>query len=448
MIGGRSDVNGKRGDMRMVRRVGGVVLALLALWLLLAVLDWAPWIPAEQRAALARLRSEPAPLPGRNATIYSWLVDRDIAQAEWPRWLAMAEGEAQSELDRMRPVASVLGTFGACLGWGQGCLARVRENPGKARALRDALAARLRRIEWVQRETGHVAAVGRRDMATPFPPLGSLQAPVRLDVTLRFLDGDHQGALERLCRHALWWRTIRRETDLVFAASLGVGVLAGAGDSYAELLQALPPDQAPPAVCEAAFAPLADADLDLCRSIRGEFMLGENLLASAMAAKPDDSPLRRLAGRLAFDAEASAALQAPAYDYWCSAGQRARAAARAEAQMTPPGRCRADGWVFNFVGCTLSQIAAPTLPTWYQRALDLDGRLRLVASVAWLRQQAAADPAASFARRPAGLRDDRHAIEGPRCAAHLVFTARHERNAPSWRLPLAPPADCPPERAP
>lgn len=425
------------------RTAAGVGLLLIAAWLLLAVLGGLPVIPAQQRDALARLRSEPAPLPGRNATIYGWLVDRDIPDDEWPRWLALSEREAQAGLEQRPPGAPFPRDFGACTGWGQGCLARVRAQPDAARALRDALAARLRRIEWVQRETGHVAAVGRRDMATPFPPLGSLQAPVRLDVSLRFLDGEREAALQRLCRHALWWRTIRRETDLVFASSLGVGVLAGAGDSYAELLQALPAGETPPATCDAAFAPLADAELDLCRPLRGEFLLGENLLGDSMAGKPDDSPLRRLARHLVFDAEASAALQAPAYDYWCGAAQRERAAARAEAQMTPPGRCRVDGWAFNFVGCTLSQIAAPTLPTWYQRALDLDGRLRLVASVAWLRQQADADPAASFARRPAGLRDDRHALEGPRCAAHLVFTARHERSAPRWRLPLAPPADCP-----
>jgi hypothetical protein len=434
--------------MRKLRVVGAGVLACLLTWMLTALLGVLPRIPAEQRDALARLRAEPGPFPGRNATLYAWLIDRDVADADWPGWLGQAEAEAQAGLAALPAAAPWPKRFDACIGAGRDCLARVAAAPGEARALRDAQADRLRRIAWVQRETRHVESVGPPHLDTPLPPLSSLHAPVRLDVALRFLEGDPAGALQQLCRHAQWWRAARLDTDLLFVSGLGARVLAGAAESYAEMLSLLPQDAAPPAECTAAFAPLADAELDLCRPMRGEFLRTDATLRDAMAGAEDAGALQRAWRRLAFHAEATSALQAPAYDYWCSAAQRAIAASRGPARGAPPGRCDLAGTLFNYAGCALAQHAAPTLPAGYDRVLDLDGRLRLVASAAWLRTQPAVD-AATFAQRPAALRDARHAFEGPRCAPSLRYAPRAQgTSAPPWRLRLRTPPDCPEESVP
>lgn len=425
--------------MKTLRILIAGLLALFALWLVLALSGWLPRIPADQRQALARLRSAPAPLPGRDATIEVWLIDRNVPEAEWARWLALPAAEAQARLAKLPATPGWPREYQACAGWGENCLARVAASTAVARALRDANAERLRRIEALQSENRHIARVGMPAYTTPYPPLGGLHAPVRLDAALRFLDGDRQGALERLCRHARWWRGLRRDTDLLLVSSVGTAVVTGAGQSYVEMLQALPAGESPPAACRDAFAPLADAELDLCRAMRDEFLRQTRALQQGIGGGPDPAPLRRLARHLAYRPEASEALLAPSYDYWCSAAQRERAAARAEARMTAPGRCRADGWLFNYVGCTFAPIAAPTLPGWYPRVLDLDGRLRLVRSAEWLLAQAPAETATAFAQRPVKLRDPRQALEGPRCRPVLRYLPR--AGAP-WRLPLPPPGDC------
>ena len=85
--------------------------------------------------------------------------------------------------------------------------------------------------------------------------------------------------------------------------------------------------------------------------------------------------------------------------------------ARASARMPTAAGLPDTGWsctalerAFDSMGCDVKMPNAQRYRPYYQRALDLDARLRLVASARWLAAQAGdADLARRFAERPAEL---------------------------------------------
>jgi hypothetical protein len=437
------------GIGRILRWLVATLLLLLVLGVALVLLDVWPLISAEQRAAVARLQAPQPARHGINVTIPAWLVSRGVSRDQWPRHLEIAPDEAERQLARRPPVAFEAGQFEACLGARQGCLTQVRAATPAARLARAAATDRAAGLQALQQRAVHAAHVGTLSQEAPLPPYGALQWPIRLDATLRFIDGEQAAALEQLCRYSGWWRELRRSSDSLLAIAVAESALVGSIDSYAEMLSQLDPGVSIPAVCEQAFEPLADAELDLCPAMRSEYTMFVADLDRTVAARAASEPgvLRAFARAMVYDAAASHALVAQTYDYWCSDVQRARAARRAAAAPTPRPVCSIDGWFGNFVGCRYIPLDASFWLKYYERALDLDGRLRLAASAVWLRSQAQVD-AATFERRPAALRDPRHAFDATPCEPRLRFTARHVRDyeAASWYLALPAPTACPDAR--
>jgi hypothetical protein len=431
----------------MLKLLLGLAL-LVGLWWAIGASGLLPRIPQEQRDALALLRAPEPALPGRNATLAAWLIARAVPRADWARFEAMAPEAAQAALIAMPAVADPSkDKFPECRAWGEDCLGRVRRDTEAARELRRELQPHFEAFDALNNEEGHLAVIGDWNFESPIPPLNGLLPPVRLDAALRFLDGDTDGAFERLCGHANWWRGLRRHNEMLIADMIGVAAISGAARTYAELLAALPADATIPASCSTAFAPLRDDELDQCRVMKTEFRGLENTLRSPLSTRDaarGESSYSRAVTRWMLRPEPSVAMSAAPFAPYCDAAQQARIAKREEMPVPTMPRCGVDGWIFNYLGCTIVPLASPTYVDYYHRVLDLDGRLRLVAAAAWLRAQAPAqDLAARFERRPESLRDPRDRFEGDDCAPRVRFEARKPRSdAPAWEIPLAPAASC------
>lgn len=434
--------------MRMMLKLLFGLALLVGLWWAIGASGLFPRIPPEQRDALALMRAPDPALPGRNATLAAWLISRAVPRADWARFEAMPPDAAQAALIAMPAAPDPFQRqFPECHAWGEGCLARVRRDLDAARQLRRELQPRFEAFDALQGEAGHLAVIGAWTFDSPIPPLNGLLPPVRLDAALRFLDGDTGGAFDRLCGHAKWWRRLRRNNEMLVADMVGVAAVSGAARTYAELLAELPDATAVPESCRAAFEPLQDAELDQCRVMKTEFRGLENSLRQSLStpdAARSTSPYSRAVTGLMFRPEPSVAMSALPFASYCDAAQQARIAQREEMPAPTLPRCAVDGWIFNYLGCTVVPLAGPTYIDYYHRVLDLDGRLRLVATAAWLRAQAPAqDLAARFERRPESLRDPRHRFEGTDCAPRLRFEARKPRSdAPAWEIPLTPAASC------
>jgi hypothetical protein len=102
------------------------------------------------------------------------------------------------------------------------------------------------------------------------------------------------------------------------------------------------------------------------------------------------------------------ALNAQALSPWCSGVQRVRVAARAPPppkQESEASACSTSEQVFDPLGCLLAGTSGMghAFGHYYRRVLDLDARLRLVATARWLAAQSDAGRAQRFAGRPAAI---------------------------------------------
>jgi hypothetical protein len=150
----------------------------------------------------------------------------------------------------------------------------------------------------------------------------------------------------------------------------------------------------------------------------------------------------RLARALSYRHDATMAMVAPGYAEYCSTTQRERVARRQEATPLLAGECGPVDWPFNAIGCSLGAVASDFTP-YYHRLLDLDGRLRAVASAQWLRDQRAGESGFAFADRPDSMHDPRIHLEGDACARFLSYDARVTRpGEPTWRIPVHAPEAC------
>lgn len=443
--------------MRGLRWTGIVLLVLLllaaALWSASRLLG----PTAEQRRAVAMFEQMPGP-EGSNAFPALWLLQWDVPEPEQaalvaedaerfralPPWGDPARGEATRDLasvaaGRYEDLRAGLAGAPASCGPGEGgCLERVRAD-------RDAHAGRLeqsaRLVDRVQAffDHDHYRSPLPPAVDGPLPPL-QLMSLGQTRHALQFVDGEIDAALAGTCRRVDGWRRIAGNADSLLVTMYAVAGIQGDGSLLADMLAELPPAHALPSACVAALAPPRPDGLGLCPAMRGEWKFG----MSTFDAMQAEAGLGGRIGRwLLLDPEATAALSASNLAWAC--GEQAAQAVAQDRPMHPPQK---DGgpWRFecvaNLAGCALMEVARPAYADYGQRLQDTGARIRVLGTLAWLRESAAAGDARSardlLVDLPEGLRSPGRAVEVDPDGRHLRIELFDTRQDGHWRVPLPP----------
>ena len=485
--------------MRGLRWTGIVLLVLL---LLIAALWSASRLlgpTAEQRRAVEVFEQLPGP-EGTNAFPALWLLQWDVPEAEQaaivaedaarfralPPWGDPARAEATRDLESVAAgryhdrvlnphspglyVAHRLALEGPNMTVNTACSSSAKVFATAARWLRAGLVdapascgpreggclervradrdAHAERLEQSARLVDRVQAVFDHDhyrsllppaVDTPFPRL-QLMSLGQTRHALQFVDGDIDAALAGTCRRVDGWRRIAGNADSLLVTMYAVAGIQGDGRLLADMLAELPPGHALPSACAAALAPPRPDGLGLCPAMRGEWKYG----MSAFDAMQSDAGLGGRIGRwLLVDREATAALSASNLAWAC--GEQAEQAVAQDRPMRPPQQ---DGgpWRFecvaNVAGCALMEIARPAYADYGQRLQDSAARVRVLGTLAWLRERAAAGDARSagdlLVDLPDGLRSPGRAVEVGPDGGHLRIELFDTRQDSHWRVPLPP----------
>ncbi|WP_295573292.1 hypothetical protein [uncultured Stenotrophomonas sp.] len=425
--------------LKILRGLGWTVAGLLVL----AIVVWCAsrmWpVPESRRQAQQRLEAR-LPASGDNGYALLWTLafdDLDSRQREQAlaedlrRWKADPRGEAGAQLHltglhgglRPRSAASCGPTAG-------NCLAQVRADPQRfidAHAGHQQLHARLDQLA----DADH--------FVSPFPPKGEgIVVPLptyglMVDATsaraLAYVQGDVDGALRGSCRGLQLGRRLVPGGSYLVDSLIGASLVQANAQLLADMLVELPPDHPLPPECEAAMRPVLAEEQSLCRALQGEFAMSRAVIERSgegfgVALLLDrGSTLARSAGNLGW-----------------ACGPAALAALEADRPLlvaAPPQRDF--GCLSNYLGCALTDIAAPAYPAYAARTQDAAAMVRLLAAQRWLRQQAD-EPVEALQRLPAQFRSPMRApqlsADGRRLQVPRRAPARSPDEAAWLTVPL------------
>lgn len=425
-----------------------VLLGLPLLWLGLVASQVLPRLRSEDVAAVAML-SQPAPIQGaRNAFALLQSFDRDVPESDWERVAAaqMAKVQGSQLLDGYAvPAGAEYPAYpplppalkDVCSAWGGQCLTQVRAQTDAVRTYVAQSAARLARGERLL-DHDHYRYGGTLRVDSPIMPMAGYFNQLQMAIALRHVDGDTAGALDQLCRHVSGWRRLRANTDLLIMDMLGIALISGAVDLYADILADMPADYAAP--CAQAFAPLESSELQMCAILHAEFqsyresarVLGTQVV---LAVAGESSPLGWFGTWFDNPAHRDAVVARPLARF-CSDAHQARVQARLATPILQSAGCGTAEWAFDPAGCKLSELMVDYEP-YYQRQLDLDGRLRLLNLALRLRGLDAIAAQQAFDQRGADLRSAAHEMSID-TAAHAVRMRPLDRSRGEvWELSYA-----------
>lgn len=440
---------------RWLQRIGIAVLALLVVLAALWGASRLRGATAEQRAALA-LFEQPAGPGGSNAWPLAWLAQWDVPEArldavaaeDVARFSALPppgdprRGPATAAFqsvaaDRHRDLSASLAAEPASCGLREGgCLARVRAD-------RDAHAVRLAdarelvdRVEAIAGH-GHLRNLMPPMPDTPLPRLQWLGLPLTRHA-LWFVDGEHERALAASCRAIAGYRRLSADTDLLLFSMVVIAALDGHASLVAEMLAELPVDHALPSACAGALAHARPGELSACPAMRGEWAWGGSAEQWMMAGL---SSAGRMWMRLTYDPQATAALRASYLAWPC--GQEAARMRAADAPVLPPepeSGLRFECWA-NATGCILSEIAAPAYVRYESRMQDAAAQLRLLRTLAWMRERAAAGDgrhARALLADDPQPRGTHRIVEVGADGTGLRMSRFDDTHGSHWRIPLPP----------
>lgn len=452
---------------KLARWIGAVslllLLAVVGLWLLSRALG-----PSDrQEAALALLdRQEPA--PGENAFAAFWLMSYDVPE-EAKRALVVEDAERIASMPEIHDADGNLGfpkfRYAAegrfanvappepdwqkfCKSREPGCLDKVRTDPaGYARLLEKhaslvAHASDLRRY-------GHYRTLVPLRADMPLPAFQYALAPMTRNAA-DFAAGNVDAALSGVCENAAAWRRIGANSDMLIARMIGISYVAnGYSRLFADMLAELPADHPLPAVCKVAFAAPTQEEGSLCRAMKGESrFIREGLARDVGPRKRNGTSVAGFYFPLIYSQEMTEARLAPEHAYACS--DRVRESLSADLPVQP---YVAEGIGFdcfgNAAGCALARIGSGDGYTEYiRRGQDYQARLRLAATLLWLRGSAGdgRTPEQRLRERPAALVAAGHRFELAEGGRWLRATPFEERDSDLWQLPM-PASRMPPAKA-
>lgn len=436
--------------MRIARRILGLTLLLALAWTALVLSEWLPLRTPAQQAALDLLERDPQRAQGeRDAYPLLWLFNYDIPEADLG---AVMQADIERFADQIRrQVVAVDYLSGAegkypaipmppgndarlCQPWNDDCLQRVRADVAGTRARLAEFAQRLQRGDLLR---------GYDHARYPFEPrfdspIGATAQLYPLQLTaaaLAYVDGDVTGAFDRLCQDSATWRRLRARSDMLIQDMIGVAQMSNAAQLYAQILAEQPAGFAAP--CPEVFASLSDDELDQCAVFRMEYLVWRNSMPQAIEGGVigQGGVAGKLVSHLVNRRHVIDRFAEPIAHY-CSQAQRDRVHARSVDPQPQIGFCQGVDWLFDPLGCVLIEEVTPAYDPYFQRVLDLDGRMKLMQTLIWLRTQPG-DPAQAFGARPAALRSPAHEtrLENGRLRMKNLDTGR----SAWWELPLAPP---------
>lgn len=297
---------------------------------------------------------------------------------------------------------------GLCPSRDRGCLAHVRAN---LEATRSLVANHGRWIERMVRLEGKDYFRFDLPMAIEFllTHPGPAQRIRLSELALQWSEGDRHAALTGACRNAGAWRRLRHETSLLITSMLTVAYLESSLDLVVDMLSELADADAVPAECREALTPINTRDVSICPEMRSEFAIMQNSLKGLADARQRESLGDAIANAvfvpLIYSDELHAAWFSPSYAVACTevaqAGGMVDRAIFALAPEISPTSCAS-----ALANCILAHAAMPDFREYHERLLDSAARLRLAATVLWLRDTRD-DPrsvAERFAERPDTLR--------------------------------------------
>lgn len=446
-----------------MRKILGWLLAALVL-ALAGGFAWGRLRPADatQAHALALLTQDHRPAQGRNAWATYWLLDYDVPDDQldvvYARerrhlfdWAATIPVESStvpvyaSLVAQSHPKLPSMGEKDRtrlCRSVDADCLAKVREHAPSLRALLARHAVRLARLQ-------HIApgdVLWDDTPLTPYTPLPSFSATQDLQLTaaaLDFVEGSQIPALTAVCRNVQVTRQLHARTNSLIGAMVMVSWTDAAERLFAAMLAELPSDQPIPDACEAAFAPVTVADVDLCAPMQREFQWS---LAAVAPIDPErHARLRDGWRRPLVDMRGLQRLLARRYAWACQADTRESMLADRElsAAQQPAPRPDMFDYLSNAIGSHLSQIPPPDFALYLNRNTDHAAALRATRLLLQARQ---AGLASTALRQHLEQQLPTISLEGTRSFRFdpdgrlrmSYYAPRQRRSAQVWRI-AAPP---------
>ncbi|HEV2682124.1 MAG TPA: hypothetical protein VGV14_16585 [Rhodanobacter sp.] len=376
-------------------------IAWIVATILLALIGGIAWgrlrPPSDAQArALALLQQDHRPTQGHNAWATFWLLDYDLPANAIDSVYARERQHLIDWTSRIRPDAPSTLAYDAlvakdhpklppispgdrallCHSADADCLGKVR---GQAASLRAVLAQQATRL-------ARLRSITPEDYLwedTPFSPYAPQPAflpsedLLRTSAALDFVDGQRERGLTAICRNAQVIRQLHAHTNSLIGAMLMVGWMDAAERLFAGMLTELPVDQAVPASCTEAFAPVTLADVDMCAPMQHEFAW---VLAGTATVDPARaSGLKRWWLRATVDMQGIHRLIAPHYAWSCQADVREAMLADRKLSTAQAPIVRYDVFdaVANPIGVILARIASPDYATYMNRNEDYAAGLRL-----------------------------------------------------------------------
>ncbi len=348
--------------MRFVRQSLIALVSLVLLWAGLSATHWLPFSTDVQRKSQAILAAPPLTAKGsRNAFAAIWLSHFDIPALEIER---VAHDDVERFLgatfeQRVKFVTSAHGRYrkqdldaasqsALCMRADGDCLARMRSNPELARKTLDDHALLLANALAMEGDDYYHDEF--TSQLSPAVPRYSLIGLLRSDAALRFVDGKQADGLRRACSAAASSRRLALHSDESSTQAMeSVGFVAST-QMIADMLAEMPKEAPLPAICAEAFAPMSDAALSICDSMKAEFHARADLM------RPPGS----IGARLLFNDRATFDAMAPAFASYCSDDAALQQAVRrTETSLVFWRICGIDGVLFNYAGCTLAEMGDP-----------------------------------------------------------------------------------------
>lgn len=444
---------------KFIRWSFAILLALLLIVVGMWALSRMLGPNAAQRAALAELEKESV-VSGRNAFAAVWLLPYDVPEdrqqaitaEDAGRFGAMPSSEPGEFLSAEASTSVAARTYADLTpleqDWQKFCNSRTADCLESVRADRAGYAALLaRHARLVERsislrQYGHYRSGLPLRNDVPLPRFQYAIAPLTRHA-LDFVEGRQDAALAGVCEDAGAWRRIGGHSDSLIARMIGIAYATdGYGRLFAEMLAELPASHPLPSACSSAFAVPVLEDGLICDAMKGESkFIAEGMRALTGAASPVGNPVDDFLFPALYDEEMTLARMAPSQAHACS--DDARRAVLADTPMKSSAVSTLDvgfDCVGNSLGCILAHAGSEDGPYdgYALRGQDYSARLRLMATLLWLRQQEDDGPLELQLReRPRTLVASGHPVEIADGGKSLRIKHFDDSRDAYWQVPVA-----------
>lgn len=440
---------------KWAKRVGLAALAAIALLAALWGISRALYPTDQQLEALAVMQL-PEPPEGLNAFAALWTLDRGVPPnemrqvieqdaariAELPQFPDPDDAEAaefvsaSEQYPDLAPSPDDRDLF--CRPQRENCLEKVDRDPSTYRAL----------VERNQELLDRIDALADYDFVRqqlPWNMNASLLAPDNAGLTttrhaLLFVEGRVDEALAESCRGISTWRKLGASGDtLILRLLSNLYAVHYHGALLGEMLSKITADHPLPPECEHALAPPPAQELSLCTAMRGEYELITETTGPMLEDLNGRSWWSSLMIFLLYDAEATAAARAQNLAPICGEREIERIATdKPEVEQSEAPGTRRFACLGNLSGCVMSLIPAPAYRSYRIRMQDFGARVKLLATLAWLRENAnefrQLEPL--LARRPEALTSPTRDIVVGDDGASLQIGMFDDTRGSTWSVPL------------